>query len=99
VPPGYDVVARSGFFFRLDFRHPAVFFPTCHPFGFFAWGFFQLLFLGPWVFEAAVKEAVEPVKNISVVRSVIMIRNVLGIIVQFPWRVFGGSLPAVEAIR
>ena len=66
-----------------DFRHPAVFLLTCHPFAFLAQGFFQLCFLDAAGVDAVAKVVVEPTKNIRPVRSAMITMKVLGIIVQF----------------
>ncbi|MDP1761443.1 MAG: hypothetical protein Q8L43_04395, partial [Deltaproteobacteria bacterium] len=49
--PGYDFIGLAFLFFRLGFRHPAVFFATCHPLFLLARGRFQLCFLDSGGFE------------------------------------------------
>jgi hypothetical protein len=74
-----------------DFRHPAVFFLTRHPFLFLACDFFQLDFAAE--VGALAKEGVEPEKNIRPVRSATIIIKVFGMIIQFSisWSQAGGN--------
>ena len=78
----YDVIDPGAFFCMLGFRHPAVFFPTRHPFRFLEEGLVKLDFLYAWVLEAAAKETVDPATNIRPARSVIRALNIRGIMVQ-----------------
>jgi len=89
---GYDGVEVDFFFFGLFFRHPADFVAARHPFGFFLWGFFQLLFFAVRVCEAAANGVVEPAKNIRPVTSAIMTRNVFGIFIPFHEPALEGQL-------
>jgi hypothetical protein len=79
----YDVVDPGAFFFMPDFRHPAVFLFTPHPFGFLVWDFFQLCFLDAAGVFTVAKVAVGPAKNIRPVMSAMIAMKVLCIIVQF----------------
>ena len=78
MPACYDFVGLDFFSFWLDFRHPAVFFLTPHPFDFLARDFFQLCFLAPGGDEAAAEVPLEPAKNSRAVMSAIMVSNVFG---------------------
>jgi hypothetical protein len=81
--PGYDFVGFDFFSFWLDFRHPAVFFLTPHPFGFLVRDPFQLCFLVPGGDEAAAEVPLEPAKNNSAVTSAITVSNVFGMAIPF----------------
>jgi hypothetical protein len=80
-----------------DFRHPAVFFLTRHPFLFLACDFFQLDFVAE--VGALAKEGVEPAKNIRPVRSATIIIKVFGMIIQFHQLVPGGGQPCRGSLR
>jgi hypothetical protein len=89
--PGYDLVDPRPLF-RFDFRDPAVFFPTRHPFPFLARGFFQVCFFDAGAFEAAAKDAVEPARNIRPAMSAIMTGKNFFITIHFRELVIWGSL-------
>jgi len=71
-------------FFRLGFRHPAVFFLRRHPFRFVAGAFFQLDFFTSGADGAAANEALEPATNIRPMMSAMASIHSLSITIPLP---------------